>query len=88
MNTTPTFIEGNATLSVRNLRLQKLKMGLPFMINSRELPIGRQCYIEYPDGSIKQASLSNNSKEFIILRQLTEHESITLRTRYNLPNIF
>jgi hypothetical protein len=34
------------TLAVKNLRVKKLHNGIPFMINSRELPIG-QTYLEY-----------------------------------------
>jgi hydrogenase maturation factor HypF (carbamoyltransferase family) len=46
------IIEKKGNDAVRRLRLQKLRSGHPFMINSNDLE-SYQCYLEYPDGSIK-----------------------------------
>ncbi len=55
-------IEKKGTAAVKRLRSQKLAKGLPFMINSNELPT-TQCYIEYPNGSIQLVALSKNAQE-------------------------
>lgn len=44
-------IEKKGTEAVKRLRIQKLEKGLPFIINSKELP-SNQCYLEYPGGTI------------------------------------
>lgn len=44
-------IEKAGIAAVKKLRQKKLQSGIPFMINSKELP-GNQCYLEYPDGSM------------------------------------
>jgi hypothetical protein len=49
-------IEKVGGAAVRKLRLKKLQSGLPFMINSKDLP-ANHCYLEYPDGMIRQGSL-------------------------------
>jgi hypothetical protein len=78
------LIEGSGTEAVRELRLQKLKNGRPFMINSNDLPAS-QCYLEYPDGKIVLASLNNHAKDFNIIRELLEKERSLLRKKFNLP---
>ncbi len=69
--------------AVKRLRTQKLSNGLPFMINSKELPKG-QCYLEYPNGTIKLVTLSVSKREFFILRELTSVERIAIRRQYHL----
>ena len=78
-------IQQKGTGAVKKLRLQKLQNGIPFMINSKELP-GNQCYMEYPDTSIKLVTISGSGLEFIVLRILTENECNELRQKYNLTN--
>ena len=72
--------------AVRKLRLQKLRNGHPFMINSKELPTD-QCYLEFPDGSIKLVQLKNSAKDFTVLRTLSTDEEQKIRRKYNLPRI-
>lgn len=76
-------IENAGTVAVKKMRLEKLRKGIPFMINSRALP-SQQCYLEYPDGSIKLVQLSTDKKEFTIIRQLSPSESSTIRHKYHL----
>jgi hypothetical protein len=74
------------TNAVKKLRLNKLRDGNPFMINSRELPAG-QCYLEYPSGSIVLATLSRSGKDFDIVRELSTIETVELRKRFNLEQV-
>ena len=46
------IITNRNAIVVKKLRMQKLKAGFPFMINMKELDTS-QCYLEYPNGSIK-----------------------------------
>lgn len=74
-------IETKGTEAVRKLRLQKLKNGYPFMINSKEL-LTNQCYLEYPDGSIKLVSITKAARNFNVIRDLSPSEAQSLRRRY------
>jgi len=65
------------------LRRDKLSKGIPFMINVDNLP-DKQCYLEYPDGTIRQVRASYKDGEFTIIRQLSAAESQILRKQYNL----
>jgi hypothetical protein len=71
------------SLAVRKLRSQKLSMGMPFMINSRDLPKGL-CYLEYPGGVIKLASLSESQYDFDIIRDLSFAEIKKIRSQFHL----
>jgi hypothetical protein len=75
------IIQNKGTKAVRKLRLQKLRNGQSFMINSKEL-LSNQCYLEYPDGSIKLAVLNKSSPDFDIIRVLNPEEAECLRIRY------
>jgi hypothetical protein len=74
-------MEKRGTEAVRRLRLQKLKDGFPFMINSKEL-LSNQCYLEYPNGIIKLVSFTKAARDFTIIRELSSAEADNLRTRY------
>ncbi len=76
-------IEKKGTAAVKRLRSQKLAKGLPFMINSNELPT-TQCYLEYPNGSIQLVVLSQTSRDFTVIRELSLPESNRLRATYKL----
>jgi hypothetical protein len=76
-------IEQKGNRAVQQLRKEKLSNGLIFMINTSDLP-SNQCYLEYPDGSIKLVSVLTSSRDFAIIRKLSDTESRTLRLRYNL----
>jgi hypothetical protein len=65
--------------AVKMLRQNKLSQGNPFMINSLHLPEG-QCYLEFPDGSIKLVTVKEN--DFFVLANLTKTESRNLRKKY------
>jgi hypothetical protein len=71
------------TDAVKRLRQKKLQEGHPFMINSADLPVG-VCYLEYPDGVIKLASLSSTRRDIDIIRDLDEAEVFNLRRKLNL----
>ena len=79
-------IEQIGSEAVRKLRLQKLRNGRPFMINSKDLPTD-QCYLEFPDGSIKLVQLKNSAKDFTVLRTLSADEEQKIRRKYNFPRI-
>ncbi|MGN6437000.1 MAG: hypothetical protein ACTHMM_10725 [Agriterribacter sp.] len=69
------------TNAVLKLREQKLKNGLPFMINTKELA-SNQYYLEYPNGSIKLISIIPSSQNINIVRELTKDEASKLRSRF------
>lgn len=72
------------TNGVRDLRRQQLCSGLPFMINSSELSTN-QCYLEFPNGSIKLVSINTSGNDFDTIRVLTSKEANALRQRYKIP---
>lgn len=71
------------TKAVKKLRLQKLHAGHPFMINSKDLPLG-QFYIEYPSGVIELAAMTDSKRDYEILRELDAQEAADLRLLYDL----
>jgi len=80
-------MEQAGTEAVKKLRLEKLKNGHPFMINSKDLP-KRQSYLEYPDGVIKLVALSETSMEFVIIKVLTKKESESIRQKFDLTEYY
>lgn len=62
-------MEQSARRKIRQLRKQKLEQGLPFMIGSEELP-AQQCYLEFPDGSIKIVEAGARNSDFKIIEEL------------------
>ena len=79
-------IEQIGNEAVRKLRLEKLRKGHPFMINFKDLPTN-QCYLEFPDGTIKLVQLKHSAKDFTILRVLSAEEEQKIRRKYNFPRI-
>lgn len=71
------------TGAVKALRTNRLKTGLPFMINVNGLE-DRICYMEYPDGSIHLVKQSANGQDFETLKILNQSEALSLRRRFNL----
>lgn len=67
---------------VKKLREQKLRAGLPFMINVKELA-SHQCYLEYPNGSIKLVSIISSSRDINVVSELNTSEANNLRKRLN-----
>ena len=68
------------SIVVRKLRDQKLRAGLPFMINVKELS-SNQCYLEYPDGIIKLVSVVSSSRNINVLKELNPSDANSLRKR-------
>jgi len=73
------------TIAVRKLREQKLKNGLPFMINTKELATN-QCYLEYPNGSIKLIRVVNSKRDIDVIRELSDSEATDLRNRFHFSS--
>src|SRR5258708_12390560 len=80
------IIEKIGNEAVQKLRLQKLRNGHPFMINSKDLK-SNQCYLEYPDGTIQLVFLKNAAREFTIIRTLSSAEAELLRKRYPFSSL-
>jgi hypothetical protein len=76
-------LEKTGNDAVKMLRIDKLRKGMPFMINAKELP-GNQCYLEFPDGKIQLVTISSTGSDFVVLRELTRIENDDVRKRYNL----
>ena len=79
-------IEQIGNKAVQKLRLQKLRSGHPFMINSKELE-PNQCYLEYPDGTIQLVYLKNAAKDFTVIRTLSASEEEAIRLKYHLSRL-
>ena len=69
MNMTAIINNKSALNKIKSLRKEKLSRGIPFMINSDDLP-SHQCYLEYPDGTIKIAEANSSESDFIIIEEL------------------
>jgi hypothetical protein len=67
---------------VKKLREQKLRAGLPFMINVKDLP-SNQCYLEYPNGVIKLVSVVSSTRDINVVAELNPLEANNLRERFN-----
>ncbi len=50
------------------------------MIYSKEL-LSNQCYLEYPDGTIKLVTFTKAAMDFSIIRELTSPEVNSLRKK-------
>ena len=74
------------TNAVKKLREQKLRNGLPFMINVKELSTN-QCYLEYPNGSIKLITVAHSTRDIDVIRELTSNEANLLRRRFHFSSI-
>lgn len=70
------------SIVVKKLRDQKLRAGLPFMINVKELS-SNQCYLEYPNGLIKLVSTVSSTRDITIIRELDSSDADKLRKRLN-----
>lgn len=76
-------MEQSALKAVMKLRQQKLKQGVPFMINSDMLE-SDQCFLEYPDGIIRIAEASSSDRDFLIVYEFSVNESNNLRRKLKL----
>jgi len=73
--------------AVMELRKNKLLMGFPFMINTDDLP-SKLFYLEYPDGYIKQAAISEDKLDYNFLVEFTMEQSDKIRKKYKLPKLY
>jgi hypothetical protein len=76
-------IERIGTNAVKKLRDSKLAAGVPFMINSKDLP-SKQSYLEFPDHSIQIVTVSADAHSFITVKVLDVHEADLIRLKYSL----
>jgi hypothetical protein len=72
--------------AVQKLRIQKLRNGSTFMINSKELG-ANQCYLELPNGSIQLVFLKNAAKNFTVIRTLSHSEEGLIRSKYGFSRL-
>ncbi len=75
--------EKSALKAIKRLRKKKLSQGLPFMINSDILDTS-QCFLEFPDGSIKIAEADTKERDFQIVFELSSNEANELRKKLKL----
>ncbi len=77
-------IEKRGNDAVKRLRESKHSKGLPFMINSKNLP-GNECYLEYPDGRIMLVTLkSPRDRDFTVIRELSSPEKNNIIKRFSV----
>jgi hypothetical protein len=74
-------LQNTGTEAIKKMRLDKLRNGIPFMINSKELP-SNQAYLEYPDGGIVLVMLAKGSRHFTPVRSLSSSEIAIVRNKY------
>lgn len=86
MSTVITINSKTGTIAVKRLREQKLKNGLPFMINDRALATN-QCYMEYPGGNIKLVRIRHSTNEIMVERELSSGEANHLRKRLHFSDV-
>lgn len=78
------FPPNNSKILVKKLRDQKLRAGLPFMINTKELGTS-ECYLEYPDGAILLVSAQQSKTDINIIKRLSVDEAKNLRKKLSFP---
>ncbi|MFN8250839.1 MAG: hypothetical protein U0V75_03070 [Ferruginibacter sp.] len=76
-------LEKAGAAAVKKIRYKNLTSGIPFMINSSDLP-SRMCYLEYPDGSIKVATINNDRTDYEILSTVTISVAAAIRKKRKL----
>ncbi len=76
-------LEKLGTNAVKKLRFSKFDKGLPFMINSQELP-SNQCYLEYANGKIILVGITGTVRDFTIIRELSDEEVDSIRRKFSL----
>jgi hypothetical protein len=78
------ILEAKGNSAVKRLRKSNFEKGLPFMLNSKDLP-SNQCYLEYPDGRIVLVYVkSTDARDFTFVRELTLPETQVIRMKYQL----
>ncbi len=78
-------LEKSASKAIKQLRKNRLQQGLPFMINSDLLP-SNQCYLEYPDGSMKIVEADPKGSDFKVIEELGYFDIEFVRRKLKLIN--
>jgi hypothetical protein len=76
-------IEQSGLEAVKLLRKKKHRQGLPFMINSDILPPD-QCYLEYPDGSMKVVEANSRKSDFVVIEDVNPKFAKQLKKKLKL----
>ena len=72
--------------TVKELRKNKLSMGLPFIINTNDLP-STQFYLEYPDGYIKLVTFRQDKLDYKFIIEFNIEQSNEIRKKYKLYDL-
>lgn len=80
---TAKIYETAAAKAIKQLRKTKLKQGQPFMINTDVLD-SSQCYMEYPDGSIKIVEADMRQRDFHVVYELSASDADAVRRKHKL----
>jgi hypothetical protein len=76
--------QARGNLALKQLRKARLAKGLPFMINSKDLP-GKQCYLEFSDGRIVLVGINaGTDRDFTVIRELSTTEKAFVRKKFQL----
>ena len=78
-------LETKGLNAVKMLRRNKLRSGVPFMIFIPTLP-SDHCLLEFPDGTIKEATINRKINDYKILRELPSGEAEQFRKKYKLDS--
>lgn len=76
-------LETKGLNAVKLLRRNKLRSGAPFMIFIPTLP-SHHCLLEFPDGTIKEATINKKINDYVIIRELPFDEVQQFRKKYKL----
>ncbi len=76
-------IQQAGTAAVKQLRKQKFARGIPFMINSKQLPQD-ESYLEYPDGRMVVVKLSSSANGFVVVKEISKETATSIRLQYHL----
>ena len=68
------------SIIIKKLRDQKLRAGLPFMINVKELA-SNQYYLEYPNGVIQLIAVVPTTRNINVVEELNALDADNLRKR-------
>jgi len=76
-------MEKSGLNAIKLLREKKHKQGLPFMINS-DLLDSDECYLEYPDGSMKVVVANAKKTDFKVIEELDPLQADRIKKKLKL----
>lgn len=76
-------IEKSGRQAIIKLRKNKLNLGQPFMINTKDLP-SSQFYLEHPDGHIEHTTITSDKTDFKTITKFTLKQSDLIIKKYKL----